>query len=87
MAYKSDEELVEGLKDVKSMDDLKSYLDECGYDLKKKDMDDEKKSESDDDEEKEPKGTGIMIAMGPKNPQKDLSDARNRAAEKAFGKL
>jgi hypothetical protein len=86
MAYKSDEELVEGLKDVKSMDDLKSYLDECGYDLKKKDMDDGKEESKSDDEEKEPKGAGIVIAMGPKNPQKDLSDARNAAARKAFGK-
>ena len=86
MAYKSDEELVEGLKDVKSMDDLKSYLDECGYDLKKKDMDDGKEESKSDDEEKEPKGAGIMIAMAPKNPQKDLNDARNAAAEKAFGK-
>ena len=86
MAYKSDEELVEGLKDVKSMDDLKSYMDECGYDLKKKDMDDGKEESKSDDEEKGPKGAGIVIAMGPKSPQKDLSDARNRAAEKAFGK-
>jgi len=85
MAYKSDEELVEGLKDVKSMDDLKSYLNECGYELNKKDMDDEDEEES-KSEEKEPKGAGILIAMGPKNPQRDLSDARNRAAEKAFGK-
>lgn len=85
MAYKSDEELVEGLKDVKSMDDLKSYLSECGYDLKEKDSDEEDEEES-KSEEKEPKGAGILIAMGPKNPQRDLSDARNRAAEKAFGK-
>jgi hypothetical protein len=80
MAYKSDEELVEGLKDVKNMDDLKSYLNECGYELNKKDSDD------DDESDEKPKGAGIVIAMGPKNPQRDLNDARNRAAEKAFGK-
>lgn len=85
MAYKSDEELVEGLKDVKGMDDLKSYLDECGYVLKEKGSDDEDEEEP-ESEEKEPKGAGIVIAMSPKNPQRDLSDARNRAAEKAFGK-
>ena len=49
-------------------------------------MDDGEKKSKSDDEDKEPKGAGIMIAMAPKNPQKDLSDARNAAAEKAFGK-